>query len=54
MAIYVLRGSIWYVVLFKMTIHLEKVRKGKESLLYTNAVVFFSVLGSQVLLPRLA
>lgn len=43
MAIYVLRGSIWYVVqlLSKMTIHLDKVRKGKESFLNTYAVVFF-------------
>lgn len=37
MAIYVLRGSIWYVaqLLSKMTIHLDKVRKGKESFLNT-------------------
>lgn len=48
MAIYVLRGSIWYVVLFKMTINPSKrARKKKKQkaknrfLVHKNAAVIF-------------
>lgn len=57
MAIYVLRGSIWYVALFKMTIHLEtgpdflkknQNKKGKELLqllFYVNELAANSSVG---------